>query len=144
MKKFLILTFLSLVTAQSTPSRLSAILDPLNDVPYPRNLQDLALQLKTLVAHFNSESYESLVRQMRPRSDACIKFLKENSVKVYRSEVDNVILLVNATLQGFPKNGSVYQKASSIPELLNKHLSVLLDPYNGGNYHQTTQSYRSN
>lgn len=143
MKSFLILIFLTLASAQSTPSCSTSTLDPLNDIPFARNLQDLAMQLKTLVAHFNSENYENLVRQMRPRSDACIKFLKENAVKVYRSEIDNVVMLVNATLQGFPKDSLVYQKASSIPEHLNKHLSVLLDPYNSGSYY-TTQSYRSN
>lgn len=115
-----------LIFTSILPSLPQSIFNPLIDTPNPQNLRELATQLKTIVSYFNDENYEILVHQMRPRSNFCINFLTKNGVKVNQSEVENVVDLVNATLQAFPKEGLVYRKGWSIPNYLREHLNVLL------------------
>lgn len=134
MLSFLILTLLTFFTL-TTSQETTTTENPLQNFPPPKTLQELGIQLKTLVVNFNNDNFYDLLRLMGPRTEMCIQNLKMNFTKVFQPQIDSVVGLINATIQALPKD--LYQKAQYIPDQINKHLMILLDP--DRNYDVTTQ-----
>ncbi|KAG5669576.1 hypothetical protein PVAND_017463 [Polypedilum vanderplanki] len=92
----------------------------------PKTLQELGIQLKSIIAHLNSTNFSELVRQLRPKSEACIKTLLNGNIKVTQDDVDSVVDYINATIAALPKDNGIFQRAYKIPEHLKSHLMVLV------------------
>jgi hypothetical protein len=106
----------------------------------PRTLQELGMQLKTIITNLNSTNFSELVRQLRPKSEACMKVLLGRSEKVTQGDVEKVVDLINATIAALPKDNGIFQRAYKIPEHLKSHLMVLVTNTNG--YDGTTERSR--
>lgn len=115
-------TLFTLTLSQET----STTGNPLQNFPPPRTLQELGIQLKTLVVNFNNDNFYELLSFISPRTEMCIQNLKMNFTKVFRPQIDSVVGLINATIQALPKE--LYQKAQYIPDQISSHLMILLDP----------------